>query len=75
MRRRRRLPPGIALAGALLSALAAGCGGQRDAAADAPVAPEAASTPAVRMLGLAELEVAVKNNLQRGALVSFWATW
>jgi hypothetical protein len=50
---------------ALAAVLAAGaCGGQRTAA---PPEPQLAT--------LAELQAAVKRNVERGALVSFWATW
>ena len=45
---------------------AAACGTDRDASAP---------PPEPRLTTLAELQIAVQRNLQRGALVSFWATW
>jgi hypothetical protein len=60
--RRRSPTPALALA----AVLAAGACSET---------PDAAPPPEPRLLSLTELEVAVKRNLQRGALVSFWATW
>ena len=67
---------------ALAAMLAAGaCGGRGDAAVPdgAPAAQAAGkgadAVPEPRLATLAELQAAVKRNLERGALVSFWATW
>jgi hypothetical protein len=48
---------------------ASACGGKDGVPANAPTLPEP------QLATLAELQAAVKRNLERGALVSFWATW
>jgi hypothetical protein len=69
----RRAGPAVLALAALLAAAA--CGDERtDVPAGAgAAAPAAPADP--QLLTLAELQAAVKRNLQRGALVSFWATW
>ncbi len=64
------------IAAALLASVAAGaCGGDRAAAPSGSVGAAATAVPEPQLTTLAELRVAVERNLQRGALVSFWATW
>lgn len=58
---------------ALAAALSGAC------SEEASVEPADGSTPSVaapvRLVELAELDAAVKRNLQRGTLVALWATW
>jgi hypothetical protein len=56
----------------LAGVAAAACGGGTDSP---PQGPAPVTAPEPRLLRLDELEVAVKRNLARGALVNLWATW